>query len=148
MMYRVSGALIASIGAVSLLLAADEASARSGATVHAGFAAAHSHFRPANAHALGHRRRNGNGNGIDGFWPGWGDYSYGPTGEPGPDFSGSAAPDLRATCTYDIPWDWVHRCPPAIVPSERAYAPSCSNEAVTVPGRDGKESTVNVTRCY
>lgn len=148
MKYRVSGALVASIGAVTLLLAGNAAFARSGATAHAGFAPAHSHpaSRPAIAHALGHHRRNGNG--IDGFWPGWGDYSYGPTGEPAPDNSGSAVPDLRATCTYDIPWDWVHRCPPAVAPSDRAYAPSCSNEPVTVPGRDGQESTVNVTRCY
>jgi hypothetical protein len=148
MMYRVSGVLIASVGAVALLLAADAAFARSGATAHAGFSPAHSHSasRPAIAHALRHRRRNG----IDGFWPGWsgGDYSYGPIGEPTPDVSGSAVPDLRATCTYDIPWDWVHRCPPAVTPSERAYAPNCSNEPVTVPGRDGKESTINITRCY
>lgn len=148
MMYRVSGALIASIGAVTLLLAADGALARSGATVHAGFTSVHSRAasRPAIAHALRHHRRNGNG--VGGFW-GWGDdFGYGPTGEPEQSFSGSAVPDLRATCTYDIPWDWVHRCPPAITPTERAYAPSCSNEAVSVPGSDGKESTVNVTRCY
>lgn len=146
MMYRVFGALIASIGAVALLLAADAASARSGATAHASFAPIHSHSasRPAIAHAFRHHRKNG----VDGFWPGWGDYSYGPIGEPEPDLSGAASPDLRATCTYDIPWDWVHRCPPAVTPSQRAYAPSCSNEAVTVPGRDGNESTVNVTRCY
>jgi hypothetical protein len=147
MMYRVTGALIASIGAVTLLLATNAAFARSGAAAHATFAPAHPHSlsRPAiAAHGFRHHRRNG----VAGFWPGWGDYSYGPLGEPAPDFSESAAPDLRATCTYDIPWDWVHRCPPAVAPSERAYAPSCSNEPVSVPGRDGKESTVNVTRCY
>ena len=149
MMYRVSGALIASIGAVTLLLAADGALARSGATVHAGFAPTHSHFRSRlpNAHAFRHHRRNGI-DGIGGFWGGGDDFGYGPIGEPGADLSGSAVPDLRATCTYHIPWDWVHRCPPAVTPTERAYAPSCSNEAVTVPGSDGKESTVNVTRCY
>jgi hypothetical protein len=143
---RVFGALAASIGAIALLLAANQASARSGAA-HAGFSSPHSHpaFRPRIAHALKHRRRNG----FDGFWSGWGDYSYGPIGEPGADLTAPASsPDLRATCTYDIPWDWVHRCPPAVAPSERAYVPSCSNEPVTVPGRDGKESTINVTRCY
>ena len=147
MLYRVSGALIASIGAVTLLLAANEAFARSGATAHAGFASTHPHstLRPPIAHALRHHRSNG----IDGFWPGWGgDYDYGSIGEPGPDFSEPAPAGIQATCTYDIPWDWVHRCPLAVTPSERAYAPSCSNEAVTVPGRDGKESTINVTRCY
>jgi hypothetical protein len=143
---RVSGALAASIGAIALLLAANQAFARSGAAAHAGFAPSHSHstFRPRIAHGLKHHR----GNGFDGFWSGWGDYSYGPIGTPGSDFSTPASPDLRATCTYDIPWDWVHRCPPAVAPSERAYVPSCSNEPVTVPGRDGKESTINVTRCY
>jgi hypothetical protein len=151
MMCRVSGAFVASVSAVALLLAANTAFARGGAAAHAGFAPSHSHpafshqaFRPRNAHALRHHR----GNGIGGFWGGWGDYSYAPTGEPVPDVSEPAGPDLRATCTYDIPWDWVHRCPPAVAPSARAYAPACSNEPVTVPGRDGKESIINVTRCY
>jgi hypothetical protein len=147
MMYRVSGALVAAIGAVTLLLAANAAVARSGAVAHAGFTAAHPHAasRPAIAHALRHHRRNG----VDGFGLGWGDdYSYGPAGGAVPEDAQAAVPELRATCTYDVPWDWVHRCPPAVAPSEHAYAPSCTNEAVTVPGRDGKESTVNVTRCY
>jgi hypothetical protein len=145
---RVSGALAASIGAIALLLAANQAYARSGAVAHSGFSSAHSQqtFRPRIAHGLRHHRKDGIGG--FGFWPGWGDYSYAPTSEPGPDFTAPAAPDLRATCTYHIPWDWVHRCPPAVAPSERAYVPSCSNEPVTVPGRDGKESTINVTRCY
>ena len=148
MMYRVSGALVASIGAVTLLLAANAAVARSGAAVHAGFTPAHPHAvsRPAIAHALRHRRRNGNG--VDGFWPGWGDYSYGPSGEPVPDNAQAAVPDLRATCTYDIPWDWVHRCPPTVAPSEKASAPSCPTEVMKFPGRDGTEQTVNITRCY
>jgi hypothetical protein len=143
---RVSGALAASIGAITLLLAENQAFARSGAGAHSGFSSAHSHqaFRPRIAHGLRHHRKDG----IGGFWTGWGDYSYAPIGEPGPDLSAPALPDLRATCTYQIPWDWVHRCPPAVAPSERAYVPSCSNEPVTVPGRDGKESTINVTRCY
>jgi hypothetical protein len=143
---RVFRALAASIGAITLLLAANQAFARSGATAHAGFASPQSHsaFRPRIAHGLRHHRKDG----IGGFWTGWGDYSYAPIDQPGPDVTTPALPDLRATCTYQIPWDWVHRCPPAVTPSERAYAPSCSNEPVTVPGRDGKESTVNVTRCY
>ena len=91
MMYRVSGALVASIGAVALLLTANTAFARSGAAVHAGFAPAHAHLasRPAIAHALRHHRNN---NGVGGFWPGWGDYSYGPTGEPTPAVTGSPGP--------------------------------------------------------
>jgi hypothetical protein len=143
---RVSGALAASIGAITLLLAANQAFARSGAVAQSGFSPAHSHqaFRPRIAHGLRHHRKDG----IGGFWTGWGDYSYAPIGEPGSDVAAPALPDLRATCTYQIPWDWVHRCPPAVAPSERAYVPNCSNEPVTGPGRDGKESTINVTRCY
>ena len=50
--------------------------------------------------------------------------------------------------SYDIPWDWAHRFPPLVAPSERPYVPSCPTEIVTVAGRDGREQTVNVTRCY
>jgi len=26
--------------------------------------------------------------------------------------------ELRFTCVYDIPWDYVHRCPQAVAPRE------------------------------
>jgi hypothetical protein len=58
------------------------------------------------------------------------------------------------TCTYDIPWDWVHRCPPSFFasppvppPPPVAFRPGCSGQAVTVPGADGKDQTVNMLRC-
>jgi hypothetical protein len=58
------------------------------------------------------------------------------------------------TCTYDIPWDWVHRCPPSFfagppVPPTPPVAlrPGCAGQTVTVPGADGKDQTVNMLRC-
>ena len=55
--------------------------------------------------------------------------------------------DVHYTTTYDVPWDWAHRFPPAVAPSDRPYVPSCPTETVTVPGRNGQQ-TVNVTRCF
>ena len=56
------------------------------------------------------------------------------------------------TCTYDIPWDWAHRCPPIPTPPEpplapAARAPSCVPQNVTVPGSDGKDQTITMVRC-
>ncbi len=59
-----------------------------------------------------------------------------------------ASSDTRYTYTYDVPWDWVHRFPPNVTPSDRPYVQSCPSESVTVPGRGGTEQTVNVMRCY
>jgi hypothetical protein len=63
-------------------------------------------------------------------------------------------PDVgRYTCTLDIPWDWVHRCPPLgppkapSVPVVIPYAPPCPAQTVTVPGRYGGERTVSIVRC-
>jgi hypothetical protein len=58
------------------------------------------------------------------------------------------AGDVQYTYKYDVPWDWAHRFPPSVTPSSRPYVPSCTDESVTVPGRDGAEHSVNVTRCY
>jgi hypothetical protein len=56
------------------------------------------------------------------------------------------------TCTYDIPWDWVHRCPPIVAspvppPPPVAFRPGCAGQTVAVPGADGKDQTVNILRC-
>jgi len=137
-----NGALIASLGVVAFVLAPNEAFARSGGARGA-FASTHPISRPTAAHAFRHHR----GNNV--FWPGIGGDYYGPdvapVGEvPGPPTSS----DVHYTYTYDVPWDWAHRFPPAVAPSDRPYVPGCSAEAVTVPGHDGQEQTVNVTRCY
>ncbi|MBA7693424.1 hypothetical protein ES703_102006 [subsurface metagenome] len=86
-----------------------------------------------------------------GFWPGYFYDGYGgaPYGEPLADSGLPPSTDVNYTYTYkqDVPWDWAHRFPPNVTPSDRQYVPSCSNEPVTVPGRGG-EHTVNVIRCY
>jgi hypothetical protein len=137
------GALIASLGAVTLMLAANETFARGG------LASTHSISRPPVVRSFRDHHRDNARDNAGAFWPGEGDYSYGPSnGEPMAGVAQPTAGDIHATCTYDIPWDWVHRCPPALAPSARPYAPSCPAETVTVPGNDGVEQTVSITRCY
>jgi len=141
-MYR---AAIASLGGVALLLAANAAFARSGAAPHGGVVSTHSISRPSVAQPFRHHRRNNFG----GVWPGVGDLDYGPSnGEPILDLTQAPSGDTHQTYTYDVPWDWAHRYPPAVTPSDRPYVPSCPTEVVTVPGRGGGEQTVNVVRCY
>ncbi len=146
MTYKMYGALIASLGVLALMLAADEASARSGAGHRGGFASAHSRFHPAFAHSFRHRRQNDFGT----FWPDDGSYFDGPsTGEPLADAPPPASGDMHYTQTYDVPWDWAHRYPPAVTPSERPYVPGCASETVTVPGgHEGKDQAVNIMRCF
>ncbi len=131
------------------MLATNEASARSGGGARSGVVATHPFAAPFIARHR-HRFNNGAFNG-GAFWPGAGDYgNYGYT-DGGSYAAISTQPVYdgpRYTCTADIPWDWAHRCPPAVVPSDKPYAPSCPTEVMKFPGRDGTEQTVNVTRCY
>jgi hypothetical protein len=101
--------------------------------------------RPSNIHSFRHHRRNN----VGVFWPALEGFDYGPSGgEPLVDAAPPASNDIRYTYTYDVPWDWAHRYPPNVVPSDRPYVSSCPSETVTVPGRGGTEQTVNVMRCY
>ena len=145
MTYRSYGALLASLSAATLLLAASNSFARSGGAAPRGVvgapAAVH---RPIAPSARFHRRNSFV------FWPGGGGFYY----EPPTSNSYAAemaqpplANDVRYTYTYDVPWDWAHRFPPNVAPSDRPYVPSCPSETVTVPGRSG-EQTVNIMRCY
>ena len=78
-------------------------------------------------------------------WPGF----YGsPSGAPVENYVAPTSSDIRNTYVYDVPWDWAHRYPPDVIPSDRPYVPSCSSEAVAVPGNDETEHAVNVMRCY
>lgn len=141
MSYRICGALIAS-AAAAFLLAAHDASARSGG--RGGVASGPSVARPAAGPLFRPHRRHFGG----GFWPGG--YFDGPSGGE-PVVAGvpqSVSADVRYTYTYDVPWDWAHRYPPTVVPSDRPYVSSCPAETVTVPGRGGREHSVNITRCY
>ncbi len=144
MMYRVFGALVASLSVAAVVFASNPASARSGAAAGGRFVASHPAFRPSPAHAFRHRGRGGFL-----FGPGLYGYDYGAaTGEPLVDTTPSPPADVHYTYTYDVPWDWAHRYPPRVLPSDRPYVPGCSDEATTFPGRDGRDRTVNITRCY
>jgi len=96
-----------------------------------------------------HNRRD-----IGTFFPGVGGFFWGqPNGQPNVDVTQTIAGGLY-TCTYDLPWDWVHRCPPSFFasppeppPPPVMYAPGCAAQTVTVPGADGKDQTVSMLRC-
>jgi hypothetical protein len=142
MTYRIYGAFIASLGVVALMLGANEAFARSGAAPGRAFASAHSISHRHIPQSLRHHRRNN----VGFIWPG--DAGFFPSnGEPPVDVTQPAPGDVRYSNTPDIPWDWAHRYPPNVMPSDRPYVSSCSTEPVTVPGRHG-ERTINITRCY
>jgi hypothetical protein len=144
MTYKIYGALIASLGAVALMLPASEAIARSGAAPHGAVASARAMVRGPVAPAFRHHRRFNGGT----FWSG--DYGYG-TYPSGGDFAGvppQTSQDVHYTTTYDVPWDWAHRLPPNVTPSDKPYVSSCPVETVTTTNRFGGEQTVNVMRCY
>ena len=139
------GACVASLSALALMLAANETLAGSGAAFRGGFTAAHSVSHRPIARSFRHHRRND----VGAFWPGTDDYPYGTSnGEPLANVTQPATGDVRYTTTYDVPWDWAHRYPPIVRPSDRPYVTSCPTESATVPGRDGQGQTVNIMRCY
>ena len=146
--YRTSWALAACLATAALILSVEAAAARSGGAVNAGAA------RGAPAHVAGHvhgartfRHHRGFVNG--GFWLGDDAYAYGPyDGAPAAEAPPAQGPaDVHYTYTEDVPWDWAHRYPPNVTPSDHPYVSSCPTETVTVPGRGG-EQTINITRCY
>ena len=139
MVFRVYRALIASVGAVVLVLSAHEAVARSGAGARGGVA------RPFLAHRQAFRN-------FGVFWPGYGDFGYGQSSGYGEPAQGipplPTSTDVRYTQTYDVPWDWAHRFPPNVTPSDKPYVSSCPVEVMTFHGTDGVDKTVNIMRCY
>jgi hypothetical protein len=139
MSHRIYRALIASVGAIVLVGSASEAIARPGAGARAGVA------RP----FVAHRHHFRNFGGV--FWPGYGDFGYAPSayGEPVEGIPPQpTSSDVHYTQTYDVPWDWAHRFPPNVTPSDHPYVSSCPVETVTFHGRDGSDKSVNVMRCY
>jgi hypothetical protein len=136
---------IASVSAVALMLATNETFARSG--VAPGFSSARPIPRASAVPSFRHHPRHN----IGTYWTGAGGYYYGLSNDDALANADVAQPmsrDIRFTTTYDVPWDWAHRYPPNVVPSDRPYVSSCSSEPVTVPGRNGQEKTINITRCY
>lgn len=149
MMSRSNGALLASLSAAALLLSPSDSFARPGGAAPHGMvtaAAPPAAARPPIAPGARFHRRNSSFV----YWPGGGGFFYdGATySEPFADAGQPVTNDVRYTYTYDVPWDWAHRFPPNVVPSDRPYVPSCPTESVTVPGRGGGEHTVNIMRCY
>jgi hypothetical protein len=144
---RKIAALTASLSAAALMLTANEAFAGTAAVSRGGAAPTHSFSRPSIGQPFRHHHHRGNLGGV--FWPG-DDFGYGSNGEPVGDIAppASSGADVHYTYTQDVPWDWAHRYPPAVAPSDRPYVPSCGAEAVKVPGRYGEEQTINITRCY
>jgi hypothetical protein len=141
------GALLASLSAAALLLTANDSFARpGGAAPHGMTAAPGTMARPFIAPGARFHRRNN----AFVYWPGGGGFFYDGAGysQPFLDTQQPVSTDVRYTYTYDVPWDWTHRFPPNVVPSDRPYVPSCPTEQVTVPGRGGVEHAVNITRCY
>jgi hypothetical protein len=138
MTYTKFGALVASVGVIAFALASHEASA---GTSRGGAAPAHPLARPFTAHAFRHRH-----GGV--FLPGFGGDFYGADGTPVTGVTPPASSDVHYTYTYEAPWDWAHRNPPNVAPSDRPYVPGCTSEPVKVPGRNGGEYVVNVTRCF
>jgi hypothetical protein len=144
MTYRLFGALLASLSAAALLLPANETLARSGGVAPRGAVVGPATVRPPIAPSARFHRRN-----PGGYWPGAGGFVYWPSTNDSYADIAQQPPFLSndVGSTYDVPWDWAHRYPPNVVPSDRPYVPSCPSETVTVPGRSG-EQTVNIMRCY
>lgn len=144
MAYRIYRAFIGPLSVAVLMLGANDSFAQvAHAGPRAGMAPAHPIVRPP---AVGHYRRHHPG----AFWPATVGSVYGPSySEPiASDINQSITGDIRYTYTQDVPWDWPHRFPPMVAPSDRPYVQSCPSETVTVPGRNGKDRTVNIMRCY
>jgi len=136
--------IVASLSAVALTLSAGETfarAARGGTAVP--FVRPGVPLAPRPPFVAHHRRGF-----VGGLWPAGG-YYYGgtPYGEPMADSALPGSNEITYTYKQDVPWDWAHRYPPNVAPSDRPYAPACSSEPVTVPGRGG-DQTVNVIRCY
>ena len=108
MTYRTT--FIASLGVVALVLATGETFADPGIARGAGIAPARPAF-PSFPRSMHHHHR-----GSGGFFPAGGGVFYGLSPDAVDEPVVVAPPlkqsdDLRYTCVYDIPWDYVHRCP-------------------------------------
>ena len=115
MTYRMYGTFIAALSVVVLVLAASETFAEPGVARAGGSAAQRPAFPRSVGRSLHHHHR-----GMRGFFPTAGGYFDGPSyDEPMVDARPPrTSDDIRYTCVYDIPWDYVHRCPQVVAPRE------------------------------
>lgn len=144
---RMYGVLTASLGAIVLMVAANEAFAASRGTSHGGV----SSFSRSHRFAGHFRHRHGLQQQGAFIWPGdVGDYGYGygPVGEPLFNGTQPLPADVGNSNASDIPWDWAHRYPPMVTPSGRPYVSTCASETMTVPNSQGGTGQVNIIRCY
>jgi hypothetical protein len=153
-MYKMCAAFIVSLG-VALTLASSQSFGGARGAHGGASASTHPTFRPSAARLAHHRQGRNKG----AFFPGVGGFFWDPSyGQPGADFPqpmpGPTSNDINYTYKVDVPWDWAHRFPPGFFASSAgphsaplAYAPGCSTQTVTVPGADGNDQTVNLTRC-
>jgi hypothetical protein len=148
MAYKTYWLVLASVSATLALLSTDvlaQAKAAQPGAMLSLASTARPVARPLAARPFRHHSRNN----IPGFWPAVGDTVYNaPNGQAVPAYPPQTSADVHYTYTYDVPWDWAHRYPPNVAPSDRAYVPSCSVAPVIVPGRSGQGHAVNITRCY
>lgn len=147
---KMYAALIASVS-LALTLASNQALGGSRAAHHTRSAYKHSTYHLSVARA-GHHHRGLHRGAYGAYWPGTGYYYALGNGE-APDvvIPGPSVSEQQFTCTYDIPWDWVHRCPPAVSysppPSDPVAMSGCTTQTVTIPRGDGKEQRVTIIRC-
>ncbi|GLH76700.1 hypothetical protein SSBR45G_16080 [Bradyrhizobium sp. SSBR45G] len=141
--------MLAGAAAACLLPSVEMASARSGVAPAAPVAAAPVGPVQVAPRGTGVRSfaRHHRGTGV--YLPAAGAFAYGGYADPGaPEAPVHTSADVRYTYTYDVPWDWAHRFPPNVAPSDRPYVSTCPMQTVTVPGRRGGDHTVTITRCY
>jgi hypothetical protein len=149
MTYKMYAAFIASLG-VALTLTSNGTFGASSAMRGGKSASTHSTSHPSVARSP-HQRR---GRHSGAYWPTAGGFFYGQTnGEPEINVTEPTPGNTRYTCTLDIPWDWVHRCPPFENPSPPPApvfipsVPGCPAHTTTVMMGNGKEQTVTIVRC-
>ena len=102
---------IASLSVVALVLGAGQTFADPGAARGAGAAPQRPAFPQAPGRSMHHHQHRG----VGGFWPAGGGVFYGLPNESYEPVVAEpplkTSDDIRFTCVYDIPWDYVHRCP-------------------------------------
>lgn len=143
MTYKTCAAYVAIVSA-AVIVVTSEGAARSGAGPH-GWLGAKAFSHGFVARSIFHHRRGNLGD----VWPAGG-YFDGPNDQAGAPVP-AALPvpgNMHITTVNEVPWDWVHRYPPLVAPSDRPYVASCTTETTTFPGHDSEVQTVNVTRCY
>lgn len=139
---------------VTMALASHQAFGGPTAAPSGSSASAHSGARPSIGRSPHHNGRN-----TGAFFPSAGGWFWWPSGpsnsQPNVDVRQIITGGPSYTCTLDIPGDWAHRCPPSLFasppepppPPPVPYELGCPAQAVTVPGGDGKDQTINIVRC-